>query len=156
MRLWRLGGDGPGRWQPMEVGHQRKRPRHGEPALGGRRWCVAVHAGAGYHKPELEAQWRATLSAACAAAAAVLNEPNLLAGPESAAQNDFVPVAMRAVTAALASLEDSACTNAGLGSNLTEGGHVEADARCELGLQEAFSRLYRLPLACQSIVSSSP
>ncbi len=115
----------------MEDGTQRKRPRHSlEPASPGRRrWCVAVHVGAGYHKPELEPQWRATLSAACAAAAAVLNEPET--GSNMPAQNDFVPCAMRAVTAALASLEDDARTNAGLGSNLTEGGRVEADARYE-------------------------
>eukprot|EP01043_Picozoa_sp_COSAG02_P020057 COSAG02_NODE_981_length_15488_cov_27.585093_4_plen_129_part_00 len=120
----------------MEDGKQRKRPRHSlEPEssvrpLGRRRWCVAVHVGAGYHKPELEPQWRATLSAACAAAATVLNDPELM-GSNMPAQNDFVPCAMRAVTAALASLEDDARTNAGLGSNLTEGGQVEADARYE-------------------------
>ena len=107
----------------------RGRERPQDTVSGRRRWCVAVHVGAGYHKPELEAQWRATLSAACAAAATVLNEA-ALTGSEMAAQNDFVPAAMRAVTAALASLEDDASTNAGLGSNLTEGGHVEADARC--------------------------
>ncbi len=104
-----------------------------------RQWCVAVHVGAGYHKPELEPQWRATLSAACTAAAAVLNEPEM-AGSNVSAQNDFVPGAMRAVTAALASLEDDARTNAGLGSNLTEGGHVEADARYEFILWSALPR----------------
>lgn len=102
-----------------------KRARHGEPP---QRWCVAVHVGAGYHKPELEANWRATLTAACAAAAAVLATPPLGAPADWASHNDFIPAAMRAVTAALASLEDDERTNAGLGSNLTEGGYVEADA----------------------------
>jgi isoaspartyl peptidase/L-asparaginase-like protein (Ntn-hydrolase superfamily) len=118
------------RMMEAEGGRQRKRARTSAPEAAPARWCVAVHVGAGYHKPAREQQWRATLSAACAAAAAVLAQPQQQPSASWAAHNDFVPIALRAVTAALASLEDDERTNAGLGSNLTEGGYVEADARC--------------------------
>jgi taspase (threonine aspartase 1) len=81
-------------------------------------WCVAAHAGCGYHAERQEPQYRATLRRANDAAAAIL-------------ANDGS--ALSAVAAAIAALEDDEITNAGLGSNLTEDGRVECDASVMVG-----------------------
>ncbi|GFO11974.1 threonine aspartase 1-like [Plakobranchus ocellatus] len=74
---------------------------------------IAVHAGAGIHSRDNESMYRAACKTACEQAMLILRERKS---------------ALEAVTAAVASLEDSECTNAGLGSNLTMDGTVECDA----------------------------
>ncbi|KAK9806269.1 hypothetical protein WJX72_007956 [[Myrmecia] bisecta] len=74
---------------------------------------VAVHVGAGFHARKLDPAYKAAMKQACQRAAELLK-----AGADC----------MDAVAAAIKVLEDCAETNAGLGSNLTEGGSVEGDA----------------------------
>ncbi|KAI8576604.1 hypothetical protein K450DRAFT_256402 [Umbelopsis ramanniana AG] len=74
---------------------------------------VAVHVGAGNHARSKESLYKETCNRACQAAMDLL-----LQGADS----------MQAVGAAIAVLEDSPCTNAGYGSNLTLQGTVECDA----------------------------
>ncbi|CAO3678062.1 unnamed protein product [Umbelopsis ramanniana] len=74
---------------------------------------VAVHVGAGNHARLKESLYKETCNRACRAAMDLL-----LQGGDS----------MQAVGAAIAVLEDSSCTNAGYGSNLTLQGTVECDA----------------------------
>ncbi|KIJ23771.1 hypothetical protein M422DRAFT_195522 [Sphaerobolus stellatus SS14] len=74
---------------------------------------VAVHGGAGYHARETEKEVKQALRRACLIAV------NLLQKGKSACD---------AVEAAISSLEDAECLNAGYGSNLTEKRTVECDA----------------------------
>ncbi|KAI8871096.1 N-terminal nucleophile aminohydrolase [Ramicandelaber brevisporus] len=85
---------------------------------------VVVHAGAGVISTRDELALRAACTEAARIALAILNEPN----QSSAKSGDSV--AMKAVIAASASLEDNGCTNAGCGSNLNRDGVVECDALC--------------------------
>lgn len=74
---------------------------------------IAIHLGAGYHSPERKAEYNEAVNKACQQAISVLkNGAN----------------AVEAVAIAVSTLEDSPCTNAGLGSNLTLEGGVECDA----------------------------
>ncbi|KAL4418886.1 hypothetical protein ABPG77_010055 [Micractinium sp. CCAP 211/92] len=79
---------------------------------------IAVHAGAGYHSPALEAAYKRDLATACRAGVAVLE-----AGGD----------ALEAVAAAIRVLEASPHCNAGDGSNLSFGGVVECDASVMAG-----------------------
>ncbi|XP_050404577.1 threonine aspartase 1 [Patella vulgata] len=74
---------------------------------------VAVHAGAGFHSPRKEEEYKDVCKTAC------LQAMQLLLKGEST---------LSAVTAATISLEDASCTNAGVGSSLTMNGMVECDA----------------------------
>ncbi|XP_041369355.1 threonine aspartase 1-like [Gigantopelta aegis] len=74
---------------------------------------IVVHAGAGYHAAENEEKYLNVCRVACTAAMQCLKSGNN---------------AVDAVTKAVKMLEDSPCTNAGVGSNLTLEGSVECDA----------------------------
>ncbi|XP_072964802.1 putative threonine aspartase [Typha angustifolia] len=89
-----------------------------------RRFFVAVHVGAGFHSPSNEKAFRRVMKRACLAAAAVLRKDD--------------GGSLDAVSAAIQVLEDDPITNAGRGSNLTEGGHVECDAGIMDGCSGAF------------------
>ncbi|DBA94067.1 TPA: hypothetical protein ACH3X1_001715 [Trebouxia sp. C0004] len=75
---------------------------------------VAVHVGAGYHSRKHENAYLKVLRSACQAAAAASS-------------------CMSGVQQAVQALEESDFTNAGIGSNLTLKGTVEADASIMLG-----------------------
>lgn len=96
-----------------------------------RRFFVAVHVGAGYHSPVNEKFLRSALKTACLAAASVLRSDS----------GDCVD----AVSAAIETLENDPCTNAGRGSNLTEDGHVECDASVMVGNSGAFGAVGAVP-----------
>ena len=91
-----------------------------------RRWCLLVHAGAGSHvdAPDVEAAYRRAMRRACLAGRDAL----LCEGGTS----------LRACTAAVGSMEDDACCNAGYGANLTEDGTVECDASAMDGATRTF------------------
>ncbi|XP_074651232.1 threonine aspartase 1-like [Tubulanus polymorphus] len=74
---------------------------------------VAVHVGAGYHSEAKAKEYKRTCQEACLQAIKLLKKKENV---------------VSAVVAAILSLEDSECTNAGLGSNLTLDGCVECDA----------------------------
>ncbi|ESO02417.1 hypothetical protein HELRODRAFT_188697 [Helobdella robusta] len=78
-----------------------------------RKGFVAVHVGAGYHSPANADLYKGVCEKACHQAVQLLNKGHS---------------ALEAVVAAIVSLEDSQCTNAGIGSNLTMAGTVECDA----------------------------
>ncbi|XP_013421976.1 threonine aspartase 1 [Lingula anatina] len=74
---------------------------------------VAVHAGAGFHSPNKTQLYSEVCQLACKKAAEALHDKKS---------------ALDAVVMAVTQLENSACTNAGIGSNLTLDGTVECDA----------------------------
>ena len=74
---------------------------------------IAVHVGAGYHSDCKLGVYKQACTDACLPAMNLLHEGGS---------------AQDAVALAISKLEDAACTNAGLGSNLTEKGAVECDA----------------------------
>ncbi|CAH1790814.1 unnamed protein product [Owenia fusiformis] len=74
---------------------------------------IALHIGAGYHAPCNEMKYTSVCAKACRVAMAAIREGKS---------------AVDIVTRAVAALEDSPHTNAGLGSNLTIDGTVECDA----------------------------
>ncbi|XP_041469207.1 threonine aspartase 1-like [Lytechinus variegatus] len=74
---------------------------------------IAVHLGAGYHSPERKCEYNDTVNKACQQAISLLKDG---------------ASAVDAVSVAVSTLEDSPCTNAGLGSNLTIEGSIECDA----------------------------
>ncbi|KAK2147078.1 hypothetical protein LSH36_571g02012 [Paralvinella palmiformis] len=74
---------------------------------------IAVHGGAGYHSPANSQMYKDVCRNACQRAIRLLHDRKS---------------AVEAVAAAVMALEDSACTNAGIGSNLTVNGTVECDA----------------------------
>ncbi|CAH8506886.1 unnamed protein product [Schistosoma haematobium] len=76
--------------------------------------CVVVHAGAGYHSKSKEKKYNKLCSEACSLAGKLLSVDH--------------KSAIDAVEAAVAYLEDSPLTNAGIGSNLSINGYVECDA----------------------------
>lgn len=84
---------------------------------------VAVHAGAGYHSVSKETDYTKTSKTACQI------------GIKSLKNNIS---ALDAVVSVLAVLEDAACTNAGIGSNLTLNGTVECDASVMDGHTRAY------------------
>lgn len=75
---------------------------------------VAVHVGAGYHSRKHESNYLEALATACQRAASA-------------------PDCTTAVSQAIMALEEAEVTNAGVGSNLTLDGSVEADASIMLG-----------------------
>ncbi|KAL8162496.1 hypothetical protein V2J09_013985 [Rumex salicifolius] len=94
---------------------------------------VAVHVGAGYHSPSNEKTLRSAMKRACLAAASVLRQGSGSGG------------CLDAVVAAVCILEDDPCINAGRGSNLTEGGHVECDASIMDGETGEFGAVGAVP-----------
>lgn len=74
---------------------------------------VAVHCGAGLHSKKLHREYRKVCRTACLRGIQTLNAGG---------------TATEAVKAAIILLENDPITNAGFGSNLTTGGHVECDA----------------------------
>ncbi|KAI7729379.1 hypothetical protein M8C21_018640 [Ambrosia artemisiifolia] len=95
------------------------------------RFFVAVHVGAGYHSPINEKALRSAMKNACIAAASILRTRS--------------GGCVDAVSAAIESLENDPCTNAGRGSNLTEDGHVECDASVMEGSSGAFGAVGAVP-----------
>ncbi|KAL4586059.1 hypothetical protein LXL04_010690 [Taraxacum kok-saghyz] len=95
------------------------------------RFFVAVHVGAGYHSPINEKALRSAMKAACLAAASVLRTGS--------------GGCVDAVSAAIETLENDPCTNAGRGSNLTEDGHVECDASVMDGKSGTFGAVGAVP-----------
>ena len=91
---------------------------------------IVVHAGAGYHSAENEGKYLDACRMACAAAMQCLKSGNS---------------AVDAVTVAVKSLEDSPCTNAGIGSNLTLDGSVECDAGVMDGKSLVFGAVGSIP-----------
>ncbi|KAL0048056.1 hypothetical protein WJX82_006699 [Trebouxia sp. C0006] len=85
-----------------------------EPELCCQPGFVAVHVGAGYHSHKHENTYLKALLSACRAAAAASS-------------------CMSGVQQAVQALEENEHTNAGIGSNLTLNGTVEADASIMLG-----------------------
>ncbi|KAL0022812.1 hypothetical protein WJX79_000766 [Trebouxia sp. C0005] len=85
-----------------------------EPELCYQPGFVAVHVGAGYHSHKHENIYLKALRSACQAAAAASS-------------------CMSGVQQAVQALEENEHTNAGIGSNLTQNGTVEADASIMLG-----------------------
>lgn len=77
---------------------------------------IAVHIGAGYHSQRLQADYSKVMAEACSAAA-----------------GNALTDSLSSMTTALRRLEDCELVNAGLGSNLTESGHVECDASVMTG-----------------------
>ncbi|XP_064599584.1 LOW QUALITY PROTEIN: threonine aspartase 1-like [Liolophura sinensis] len=84
---------------------------------------IMVHAGAGYHSVSREKQYKEVCEEACKQAMTLL-----LDGAS----------ALDGVAAAVKVLEDSSCTNAGLGSALTLEGKVE----CDSGVMDGESLLF--------------
>ncbi|CAI9279176.1 unnamed protein product [Lactuca saligna] len=95
------------------------------------RFFVAVHVGAGYHSPVNEKALRSAMKTACLAAASVLRTGS--------------GGCVDAVSAAIETLENDPCTNAGRGSNLTEDGDVECDASIMDGSSGAFGAVGAVP-----------
>ncbi|KAK1425219.1 hypothetical protein QVD17_20566 [Tagetes erecta] len=95
------------------------------------RFFVAVHVGAGYHSPINEKALRSAMKTACIAAASILRTG--------------CGGCVDAVSAAIETLENDPCTNAGRGSNLTEDGHVECDASVMDGNSGAFGAVGAVP-----------
>ncbi|KAJ9563252.1 hypothetical protein OSB04_008412 [Centaurea solstitialis] len=96
-----------------------------------RRFFIAVHVGAGYHSPINEKSLRSAMKTACLAAASLLQTGT--------------GGCVDAVSAAIETLENDPCTNAGRGSNLTEDGHVECDASVMDGSSGAFGAVGAVP-----------
>lgn len=96
-----------------------------------RRFFVAVHVGAGYHSPVNEKALRSAMKTACIAAASILQTGS--------------GGCVDAVSAAIETLENDPCTNAGRGSNLTEDGNVECDASVMDGNSGAFGAVGAVP-----------
>ncbi|KAL6569486.1 hypothetical protein OROMI_014000 [Orobanche minor] len=101
------------------------------------RFFVAVHVGAGFHAPSNEKALRSAMRRACHAASSILRKG--------------CGGCIDAVAAAIEVLEDDPCTNAGRGSNLTEGGHVECDASVMDGESGAFGAAGAVPGVRNSI-----
>ncbi|KAL6495470.1 hypothetical protein OROGR_030033 [Orobanche gracilis] len=101
------------------------------------RFFVAVHVGAGFHAPSNEKALRSAMRRACHSASAILRKG--------------CGGCIDAVAAAIQVLEDDPCTNAGRGSNLTEGGHVECDASIMDGESGAFGAAGAVPGVRNSI-----
>ncbi|KAM0048287.1 putative hydrolase [Helianthus debilis subsp. tardiflorus] len=95
------------------------------------RFFVAVHVGAGYHSPVNEKALRSAMKTACIAAASILRTGS--------------GGCVDAVSAAIETLENDPCTNAGRGSNLTEDGHVECDASIMEGSSGTFGAVGAVP-----------
>lgn len=95
------------------------------------RFFVAVHVGAGYHSPINEKALRSAMKTACLAAASVLRTGS--------------GGCVDAVSAAIETLENDPCTNAGRGSNLTEDGNVECDASLMDGNSGTFGAVGAVP-----------
>ncbi|KAL8268540.1 hypothetical protein R6Q59_002338 [Mikania micrantha] len=95
------------------------------------RFFVAVHVGAGYHSPVNEKALRSAMKTACIAAASILRTGS--------------GGCVDAVSAAIETLENDPCTNAGRGSNLTEDGRVECDASVMDGKSGAFGAVGAVP-----------
>ncbi|KZT26681.1 N-terminal nucleophile aminohydrolase [Neolentinus lepideus HHB14362 ss-1] len=93
-------------------------------------FLVAVHGGAGYHNPSDEKEVKKALCLACTAALARLQVDS---------------TAVDAVEAAISSLEDDDCLNAGYGSNLTIDGEVECDAAIMDGRDLSFGSVGAVP-----------
>ncbi|XP_076954508.1 putative threonine aspartase isoform X2 [Bidens hawaiensis] len=95
------------------------------------RFFVAVHVGAGYHSPVNEKSLRSAMRFACIAAASILRTGS--------------GRCVDAVSAAIETLENDPCTNAGRGSNLTEDGLVECDASVMDGCSGSFGAVGAVP-----------
>ncbi|KAJ3016993.1 UNVERIFIED_CONTAM: hypothetical protein HDU68_011926 [Siphonaria sp. JEL0065] len=109
--------------------------------------CIAVHSGAGKYSHSINArrQIKKTLSEACIAGINALSTPT---------PNPHQNPATVAVIAAIKSLEDSPCTNAGTGSNLTTKGTVECDASIMEGTTGAFGSVGSLGAVKNPIVAA--
>ncbi|XP_078427465.1 N-terminal nucleophile aminohydrolases (Ntn hydrolases) superfamily protein [Wolffia australiana] len=97
----------------------------------GTNFFVAVHVGAGFHARGNERSFKKAMKLACLAAASVL-----IKDPGGC---------IDATSAAIGVLEDDPITNAGRGSNLTEGGHVECDASIMDGISGSFGAVGAVP-----------
>ncbi|XP_076950283.1 putative threonine aspartase [Bidens hawaiensis] len=95
------------------------------------RFFVAVHVGDGYHSPVNDKALRSAMKTACIAAASILRTGS--------------GGCLDAVSAAIETLENDPCTNAGRGSNLTEDGHVECDASIMDGNSGSFGAVGAVP-----------
>ncbi|EIE19581.1 N-terminal nucleophile aminohydrolase [Coccomyxa subellipsoidea C-169] len=88
------------------------------PSLGDRPFFIAVHVGVGHHSAQREKAYKSVMRQACRQAA---QELHLSGDP------------LKAVVAAVSSLEDAPLGNAGVGSNLTVKGVVQCDASTMAG-----------------------
>ncbi|KAH3761567.1 isoaspartyl peptidase/L-asparaginase [Pelomyxa schiedti] len=93
-------------------------------------WFVGLHVGAGYHSPDRNDEYTETISRCCRGGGTVLRDGGS---------------ALDCVVRTVALLEDSSCTNAGFGSNLTLDGTVECDASVMDGTDGAFGSVGAAP-----------
>ncbi|XP_071784496.1 threonine aspartase 1-like isoform X1 [Asterias amurensis] len=105
---------------------------------------VAVHLGAGYHAQENMQEYKAVCQKACKQAMELIRRQ---------------ASALDVIAATVAILEDSAFTNAGIGSNLNLCGNVECDASIMEGTSLLYGAVGAIPSirnpikVCQALIS---